>query len=274
MSIKQQIEDAQFLVANGRKIGALMLLMLAIAASSRKMFPKPTRSWADPNKEMGDAEAFKLFLGGRIRKLLFGSLETPEAGESGFMVKFRGKQSQLEHIFYKYYRCELIHEGELPPNVEFVESQESAGQFTFGVSDNRVMLDSGWLDVLAQAVIQAPVNGPEFGIPHFDLTPKVRDENVLISEVCERAKITPGRFAILKRAVFHISPSVIVDSEDAELKRKFGELVSRGVVNGGMLAGLRSYNLTDEHDVLQDAGLNLLREIAGNYDLVQVMQTS
>ena len=62
MSIKAQVEDALFLSHNGRYVGALTNLTLAIAASSRKIFPQGTKSKEDSSKEMGDREAFTLFL--------------------------------------------------------------------------------------------------------------------------------------------------------------------------------------------------------------------
>lgn len=71
MSIRQQVEDARFLAQHGRHLGALTNLMLAVAASSRKTFSKGTKSIEQPNEVMEDREAFTLFLGGRIRRLLF-----------------------------------------------------------------------------------------------------------------------------------------------------------------------------------------------------------
>ena len=63
MSIKQQIDDAIFLAKNGRHQGALTVLMLAVAASSRKTFPKKkSKSIADPSKVISDREAFTLLL--------------------------------------------------------------------------------------------------------------------------------------------------------------------------------------------------------------------
>lgn len=130
MSIKEQVEDALFLSQNGRHVGALTNLMLAIAASSRKTFPRGAKSREEPSKEMGDGEAFTLFLGGRIRKILFGDYGGPDIGNSGISVGFRGKQYDVAYILYKFYRCELVHNGELPEDIEFQPPQIQGGSIS------------------------------------------------------------------------------------------------------------------------------------------------
>src|SRR5262245_48988787 len=98
MSILQQIEDAKFLAQNRRYLGALTNVMLAVAASSRKCFPKGTLSLEKPTELMGDREAFTLFLGGRIRKVLFGDHGGPDYGNSGIDVGFKGRTYGLAYL--------------------------------------------------------------------------------------------------------------------------------------------------------------------------------
>jgi hypothetical protein len=62
MSIRQQVEDGTFLAKNGRHLGALTILLVAIAASARKCFPKGTKSFENPAESMGDREAFTVSL--------------------------------------------------------------------------------------------------------------------------------------------------------------------------------------------------------------------
>ena len=278
MSVKQQIDDAIFLAKNGRHLGALTILMLAVAASSRKTFPKKkTKSIEDPSKEMSDREAFTLFVGGRIKKILFGDHGGSDIGNSGINVNFKEKQYDVAYILYKFYRCELIHEGELPEDIEFQPSSTnnlsvSNGGVSVSISSGHTMvLDYGWIDLLVNAVVQARCNGELFGIKHFDLIPNVGiDESEFQDSTVTKHAITPGRFAILKEAVRHITPSVANQSEDSIVLNLFGELVSAGIINGGAITGLSSHNLTDQQGNLQPKGLIIIREIAEAYKIVEV----
>ncbi len=278
MSIRQQVEDAVFLSQNGRHLGALTILMLAVAASSRKCFPKGTKSIKNPAKIMSDCEAFTLFLGGRIRHLLFGNYGGPAFGSSGFSVGFKQQQHDIAYVLYKFYRCELIHKGDLPEDVEFAQSNNSwqgglnTGRRRLRVeisTGNKLVLDHGWIDLLISAVVQARCNGTEFGIKHFDLVPRSNmDESALQGSIVAKHSITPGRFQILKHAVGAISPQVINASEDDLVVGHFERLVSSGEINGGAITGLKSYGLTDQTGRLQSKGLIILREIAQAYTLV------
>src|SRR5256885_6365951 len=137
MTVRQQVEDATFLAEHGRHVGALTMLLLAVAASSRRTFPKGTRSLKNPKEEMSDPEAFTCFLGGRIRKILFGDFGGPDHGHSGVSVGFRGQQHDVAYVLYKFYRCELVHDGELPEDVEFT-SPLAAPHGGLSVSDQGV----------------------------------------------------------------------------------------------------------------------------------------
>jgi hypothetical protein len=277
MSIKQQVEDAVFLAKNERHLGALTNLMLAVAASSRKTFPKgKTKSLKDPTKNMGDGEAFALFVGGRIRKILFGDFGGPDSGNSGISVNFKGKQLDVAYVLYKYYRCELVHEGELPEDIEFSPSSENqnSGGSNNGVSvsvscGNTMVLDYGWIDLLVNAVVYARCNGKIFGIDHFDL---VAVDGVNEDEHCKAMVqtygITLGRYQILKEAARHITPSNVVKDSDELLVKKFSGLVSTNVINGGAITGLSSHELSDREGKLLPKGLEILKEIGAAYQLV------
>ncbi|WP_372763149.1 hypothetical protein [Pseudoalteromonas sp.] len=277
MSIKQQVEDAAFLAENKRYLGALTNLMLGVAASSRKTFPKgKTKSLENPTKEMSDREAFTLFVGGRIRKILFGDFGGPDIGNSGISVNFKGKQHDVAYILYKYYRCELVHEGELPEDIEFVapsaDQNLKVGNGAVNVSigcGNTMVLDYGWIDLLINAVVYARCNGKIFGIDHFDLVPNA---GVCEEEHCnlmvQDYGITPGRYQILKEATRHITPSSVVNDDDESLVKKFNELVSKNIINGGAITGLSSHALSDRSGMLLPKGLEIIRKIGANYELV------
>jgi hypothetical protein len=277
MSIKQQVEDAIFLAQNGRHLGALTNLMLAVAASSRKTFPKgKTKSVEDPTKKMGDREAFILFVGGRIRKLLFGDFGGPDVGNSGISVNFRDKQLDVAFILYKYYRCELIHEGELPEDIEFnppslnQNLSVSNGGISVSVScGNTMVLDYGWIDLLINAVAHARCNGDIFGFNYFDLIPVDGiNEEEHCNSIVQAYGISPGRYQILKEATRHITPISVVNDSDELLVSKFSELVSTNVINGGAITGLSSHELSDRDGILLPKGLKIIKEIGSVYQLV------
>jgi hypothetical protein len=279
MSIRQQVEDATFLAENGRYNGALTNLMLAVAASARTCFPKGTKSLQKPNEAMGDREAFTLFLGGRIRKLLFGDYGGDEYGDSGISVGFKGQQYDIAYILYKFYRCELVHEGELPEDVEFNPQVAAIGTAANMKGDNlrvsisagnKMVLDHGWIDLLTTAVVNARCNGAEFGIKHFDLVtkPSIDGPNFELVTIT-RYQITPGRFQILKHAVRLISPDVIDTADDEQLTIRFLELVNSGQINGGAITGLYGRGLTDRVGRLQPKGIVILREIAATHIRVE-----
>lgn len=276
MTIREQVEDASFLAQNGRYVGALTTLMLAVAASARRTFPKGTKSSEKPKDEMSDREAFTLFLGGRIRKILFGDFGGPDEGTSGISVSFRNAQHDVAYVLYKYYRCELVHDGELPEDVEF----SGANQHSTGLNisncglqvsistGNKMVLDHGWIDLLREAVTNARCNGAEFGIQHFDLVPILGvDEATFLASLAEKYKTSPGRVQILKHAVRKLSPDTISNAAESAITKNFSALVESQEINGGAITGLRSHGFTNDRGVLLQRGVELLRDIASKYRL-------
>lgn len=278
MTIREQVQDASFLAHHGRYIGALTILMLAVAASSRRTFLKGTKSREKPKEEMSDREAFTLFLGGRLRKILFGGFNAPGEGDSGISVHFRGKQYDVAHILYKYYRCELVHDGELPDDVEFTATERhDAGiginnrclRFSIGGAGDKLTLDHGWIDLLVEAVVNARCNGAEFGVQHFDLIPLHGiDDHIFLATLVGKYGTRLDQVQILKHAVLRLSPTLISDNTNDAIAEKFKELVESQDINGGAITALRSHGFTDWQGCLQQRGIELLREIASVYRLV------
>ena len=99
MSIRKRVEDALLLYKNGRHEGAFLTALVAVAATARREYP---------NRKMTDRECFETFLNKRHRGIL--------------QVEFRGELHTIPYIFYKWFRCELVHEGGLPMDVEFIDS--------------------------------------------------------------------------------------------------------------------------------------------------------
>lgn len=271
MSIKQLVNDAAYLAGQGRHLGALSILMIAIAGSAKKRFP---------DKGIGDRERFESFLGARIASLISDQIKADDVGASGIYLTFRGNKHLIEHILYKYYRCELMHEAELPQDVAFVSRSGSplmnytishnGASAGAGIEGDTVVFDSGWINLLIKAVVLAKVNGDEFGIEHFQLVFKGENEALLHASLVEKYGLTLGRLEILKSVVEAITPEIVEKIDDAELVNRFKGLVDSEIIIGGMLSGLFSRALTDENDVLLPKGVHALRDLAPSYAWVRM----
>lgn len=287
MHIKQQIDDAIFLFQNGRYQGCLSVVMLAIGASSKKVFPSP------PHR---DNYAFEQFLGSRIASVLWGHRLGDGVGNSRVMVTFREESHLIEHIFYKYYRCSLVHEGGLPNDVIFAPSagmpEAPGSQWMMIDSGSTMVLDYNWLEVLIRCVTNAECNGAEFGIEHFREVPvdgKTAEE--VIDEVARRHDTSPSRVEIMTDAVYHLRGLEITKLSVDELKAAFKECVRSGQLNGGCVTGLSrksTYRRPDDQraflegvevskaafclkdGTLTEIGDALLRDVASNFVIQRV----
>ena len=136
MSIRDKIVDAQLLYANGRKEGALLSVLVAVAATSRKRYPLGTKS---------DGDAFTSFLAEELPKVI-------RVGQ--FNVKFRNKMITIQDLLYKYIRCNLSHEAELPEDIKF----EKSDGLSVNVEDDCITFSDKLIDVLATVVGNAEEN--------------------------------------------------------------------------------------------------------------------
>jgi hypothetical protein len=103
------------------------MALVAVAARAR-----------EENPSIGDPEAFERFIQSRFRPRI--------------SVEFRGELHSLERVFYKWMRCELVHEGGLPVDLQFNEDAEP-GELSVraGGSPNYVLLISpGWFGQLTE----------------------------------------------------------------------------------------------------------------------------
>jgi hypothetical protein len=142
MSIRDRIEDAKFLWQNGRHEGAFLSALLAVAATARLRYPD--------RKAVKDGEAFTQFF------------KNARPGNLG--VEFRGELHPIEHIFYKWLRCELVHEGGLPVDIKFMDNTApNSLSFRAGGAPNFVLLLSySWFEHLVAIVASAPENASIF----------------------------------------------------------------------------------------------------------------
>lgn len=139
MSIKARIDDALFLWKNGRKEGAFLSALVAVASTSKRIFPA-----------VGDRDAFEKFL--------------TSIHSVRISVEYRGELHTIEHIFYKWLRCELVHEGGLPADIEFMLDQKPSALIVRagGAPEFILKLSEGWFHFLVNSVVSAPINSDQF----------------------------------------------------------------------------------------------------------------
>lgn len=140
MSVRNRIIDAQLLYANDRKEGALLSILVAVAATARKRYPFGTKN---------DGDAFTSFLAQELPKVI-------RIGQ--FNVKFRNEMILLQDLLYKFVRCNLAHEAELPEDIKF----ETSDCLSVSVNDDCITFSDQLIDVLATVVNNAEENRDEF----------------------------------------------------------------------------------------------------------------
>lgn len=146
MSIKARIEDAQILYKNGRKEGALLSILTAVVATSRKRYPKST------GKKNG--EAFKDIISDEMPKWAPGWSKNTTVD-----VLFHEKPLSLRDVLWHCVRCELAHAAKLREDIGF-ESRNGVG---VTVLDNeKITFTDGVISCLAKIVVEAPENNDLF----------------------------------------------------------------------------------------------------------------
>jgi hypothetical protein len=145
MSLQRRVDDALFLWRSGRRDGAFLIALVAVAATARKRFPD--------RKVVSDRNAFEQFLEAALSVRL--------------SVEYRGECVPIEHIFYKWFRCELVHEGELPMDIDFMPNDEpgSLSIRAGGAPEFILKVSEGWFHHFIGAVTTAPENRDLFQVP-------------------------------------------------------------------------------------------------------------
>lgn len=79
-------------------------------------------------------------------------------------VEYRGQLHAVYHIFYKWFRCQLVHEGGLPIDIEFMRDSEpgTVAIRAGGAPEYILRISHGWFHELIHAVTRAPVNAALF----------------------------------------------------------------------------------------------------------------
>jgi hypothetical protein len=118
---------------------AFLSALVATAATARLRYP-----------EMNDREGFEQFL--------------RDSHTVRLSVEYQGVCHPIEHILYKWLRCELVHEGGLPVDIE-VSSDDEPGVMSVrarGAPDHILRLGNGWFHHLIAAVTAVPENAEDF----------------------------------------------------------------------------------------------------------------
>ena len=133
--IQNRIDDAMLLWKSGRQEGALLAALIAVAATARQRYP-----------QMKDRECFEQFL--------------RDCHSVRLSVEYLGECHPVEHIFYKWLRCQLIHEGNLPIDIQFVnETAEGSISVRAGGAPEYVLkIGHGWFHHMINFVIHAKEN--------------------------------------------------------------------------------------------------------------------
>jgi hypothetical protein len=121
LTVRDRIEDAELLWKLGRRGGAFLSILVAIAAASAINYPK-----------LRDRERFEKFVGDGSRVKI--------------SIEFRGQQVTVETLLYKFLRCELVHDGAIPCDIVIVEDQARhvTSVRAGGAPEYKLQIGTGW----------------------------------------------------------------------------------------------------------------------------------
>lgn len=131
MSIPDRLADAEVLWSNERREGALLSVLVAVSATAQRVLPDVK----------GDRSRFETFL--------------KSTHDWKVEVEYRGGLIDLDHLFYKWLRCSLVHEAALPPDLRFDERVGDSSIWTVragGAPDHCVLLSLGWYGFFSEII--------------------------------------------------------------------------------------------------------------------------
>ena len=75
-------------------------------------------------------------------------------------VEYRGECQEIEHIFYKWLRCQLVHEGDLPVDLEFTPEDEpnTMSLRAGGAPEYILKIGHGWFHEIVRCVVNTLEN--------------------------------------------------------------------------------------------------------------------
>ena len=134
MSIQSRIDDAKLLWEHEHLEGAFLSVLIAVAATARKRYP---------SRRVRDREAFERF----VSEEMFCQLS----------VEYLGECHLIEHVFYKWMRCELVHNGAMPTDIEFMP-EEGLSVRAGGEPEYLLKVSRGWFEYLVNMVLSVSEN--------------------------------------------------------------------------------------------------------------------
>lgn len=152
MGIRARLDDASFLYQSGRRDGALLSVLVALAATSRRRYPR---------EQYNDRDAFVRFVVEEMPVITAGGVKNYNVRVPGVEpAEFPDGLMPLGECLYRFVRCNLAHEATLPSNVEFIATDP--GSISVEITDAKIRLSDSFMDRLSQAVIYAPENADAF----------------------------------------------------------------------------------------------------------------
>lgn len=161
MSVRERIEDAKLLWNAGRKEGAFVQILIAVAATARKRYPNPPKGVKPvpdsqrprPGEYANDGNSFKTFMLDEMGKITGGM-------KYNVAFPFRGNdKTPLEDILYTHLRCHMVHEGETPPTITFTEPViEDGKSYSVLKLTDPFGFPEFWMWNMARVVAEAPEN--------------------------------------------------------------------------------------------------------------------
>lgn len=140
MSIDDRLADAELLWQHGHREGALLSALVAVAATARRAHPDIH----------SDAAAFRRFLRSKH--------------DWTISVEYRTKQTDLDQLFYKWLRCELVHQASLPVDLRVDDQFADPNSLTVkagGPPDHVLLLTPAWFHFLTHSVRETLAADPE-----------------------------------------------------------------------------------------------------------------
>ncbi|MGD0862763.1 MAG: hypothetical protein ABSA21_08360 [Candidatus Limnocylindrales bacterium] len=131
MSAEDRLADAELLWAADRREGALLSVLVAVAATARRNHPG-----------LNNRDAFVAQLKSRHTWTI--------------SVEFRGQQWSLDELFYQWLRCELVHEAGLPFDIRIDDRLKGLGVRAGGAPEEAVLIAKDWFRFLAEASRATP----------------------------------------------------------------------------------------------------------------------
>ncbi|CAI1699726.1 Uncharacterised protein [Serratia liquefaciens] len=291
MGVKRLVDDAIFMKSNSKFKSALSLSILALAASSSKMFNKKQQTLKaivinsckkcgfefKPRNLMGDGEKFKLCFDIAAYKIVFGDEKAAGKAPNMVSIEYKGNYVSLADILYKHYRNALIHEGNLPSNIRLsaatpvYDSKLDILGAKLWIKDDTIILSHEWIDLLCKMSVSLDCNAAEYGRVITKIkVKKTVNEKLFYADAITKFGATESRMVFVERFMliddnWAKDLNSISDDNVIELYKK---AVLAGVLNGVSKGGLEIKGIIDRDGELCQKGIDLLKYASGNYEKI------